>query len=752
MQVYYGYLFSVIPTVTISFRMYRKWLTYKWIIWAILVCSCMGVVAQPANDICSNAQTVTPNGTCVNGTVVNANDNLVSIAGCQSGGNNNSHLDVWYTFTATGSQFTATTTTSSPWAGNVELIVFSGSCGGTLIIMGSSCGPSPLNTTIYGLTPGNTYYVMISRQGNGTSGPFSFCPNNSNPPTTCNAPQVVSTPLSTQLCVAGTTAGGSPGPDFPNTNCYDFPNPTYWYQYTTPVGAATLTLNLSSAAMPNPYFSVFTTSDCTNYTIYNCTQGASGSAGSTITVSPGTTYLIAVSNNGPATGAFNLCLTPNPDNSACNVSKSLAATTTSMGSPLAGPYKPGELVTFCYTINQWNLLNCNYLQGIVPSFGNCWDPVSFNANGSPATITRALQTIGVLTYPPPRPSCHGQPAGTWSWFANGVVQYNNINNPSIPNGSNTGAGWYFLSSYNPLNGACSPAPTNPNNSYGDANFISCGGPLSGWQVCFRLRVRDGGCEVGNINCSVSVKTYADGEIGVWNNIGCTADLPVVFNASVAVPADTTYGAGITCDAGDAGVFTYDLTSSQGCDSVHILTITHVPPIAVAGGPNTVCQSATPAPIALGGASVGGIAGTGAWSITSGGGTLSNISQQNNAGIASTTYTPAANFSGTVTLTLTTNDPDGAGPCMPDTAIRTIEVLPLATPLFNAIPTICEGDAAPLLPGTSLNGISGNWSPQPVSTTTSATYTFTPAPPQCATTATLDVTVNPAPAISPVYHD
>lgn len=521
-----------------------------------------------------------------------------------------------------------------------------------------------------------------------------------------------------------------PGPNFAGTNCYDYPNPTYWYQFTTPPSTATLTLTLSSAVLPNPYFSVFTTSDCNNYTIYNCTQGVSGSAGTTIAVTPNTTYLIAVSNNGSETGAFNLCLTPNPDNSACNVSKTLTVTNTSMGSPLTGPFQPDELVTFCYTISQWNLVNCNYLQGIVPSFGDCWDPVSFNVNGSPVTITQALQTVGVLNYPPPpppRPSCHGQSAGTWSWFANGVVQYNNINNPSIPNGSNTGAGWYFLSSYNPFTGACSPAPTNPNSSFGDAHFPTCAGPLSGWQVCFRLRVRSGGCEVGNINCSVSVKTYADGEIGVWNSIGCTADLPVVFSASVAIPVDTTYGTAISCDAADAGVFTYNLTSSQGCDSVHILTISHVPPVAVAGGPDTVCESAAPTPITLSGASVGGTATTGAWSITSGGGVLSNTSQQNNVGIASTTYTPAPNFNGTVTLTLSSNDPDGAGPCTPVSEIRTIVVLPLEIPVFNPIPPICEGDPAPVLPLTSVNGISGTWSPQPVSNTASATYTFTPSP-------------------------
>ncbi|MEI6061487.1 MAG: G8 domain-containing protein, partial [Bacteroidota bacterium] len=76
------------------------------------------------------------------------------------------------------------------------------------------------------------------------------------------------------------------------------------------------------------------------------------------------------------------------------------------------------------------------------------------------------------------------------------------------------------------------------------------------------------------------------------------------------------------------------------------------PTSVPGGPNTVCQSATPLAIALSGASVGGGATTGAWSIISGGGSLSSTAQTGTP--ATVTYTPAANYSGTVTLRLTTN--------------------------------------------------------------------------------------------------
>ncbi len=69
-----------------------------------------------------------------------------------------------------------------------------------------------------------------------------------------------------------------------------------------------------------------------------------------------------------------------------------------------------------------------------------------------------------------------------------------------------------------------------------------------------------------------------------------------------------------------------------------------------------------------------------------------------------------------------------------------------TPTFTAVANVCQNDPAPVLPTTSTNGITGTWSPA-VSTATvgTTTYTFTPTAGQCATTTTLDITVD-APVI------
>lgn len=65
------------------------------------------------------------------------------------------------------------------------------------------------------------------------------------------------------------------------------------------------------------------------------------------------------------------------------------------------------------------------------------------------------------------------------------------------------------------------------------------------------------------------------------------------------------------------------------------------------------------------------------------------------------------------------------------------------PQFAAITPVCAGTSV-TLPTTSLNGISGSWSPA-FNNTASQTYTFTPTV-GCATETTLSVTVNPIPII------
>jgi gliding motility-associated-like protein len=80
-----------------------------------------------------------------------------------------------------------------------------------------------------------------------------------------------------------------------------------------------------------------------------------------------------------------------------------------------------------------------------------------------------------------------------------------------------------------------------------------------------------------------------------------------------------------------------------------------------------------------------------------------------------------------------------GSCGTTVSISVV-VTPQTTPTFLAPAPICNGGSVPVLPTTSLNGITGSWSPNTVDNTQTATYTFTPDANQCATTTTMTITV------------
>ena len=105
--------------------------------------------------------------------------------------------------------------------------------------------------------------------------------------------------------------------------------------------------------------------------------------------------------------------------------------------------------------------------------------------------------------------------------------------------------------------------------------------------------------------------------------------------------------------------------------------------------------------------------------------------------------------GTYTITVGGTGANSAV-CPKDTSITITAPNPVV-PTFTAISPQCQGSVAPLLPATSLNGISGTWNPLSISTAAigTAIYTFTPAIGLCATTITMSVTVNP-PSIIPTF--
>jgi gliding motility-associated-like protein len=166
----------------------------------------------------------------------------------------------------------------------------------------------------------------------------------------------------------------------------------------------------------------------------------------------------------------------------------------------------------------------------------------------------------------------------------------------------------------------------------------------------------------------------------------------------------------------AGIFTYTFTpdDTTQCGVVTTMDIaveTEIVPQFEPVGP--LCQYSTP-PV-LPGVSLEGIAGT--WEPP--------VISTGDPGTFYFTFTPYPDQCGT------------------DTTIEII-VLPLVTPEFDPIGPLCQYAAAPILPETSLNGITGSWNPAWINTSTpgSFTFTFTPDPGQCAVVTGIVVLVIP----------
>ena len=118
-----------------------------------------------------------------------------------------------------------------------------------------------------------------------------------------------------------------------------------------------------------------------------------------------------------------------------------------------------------------------------------------------------------------------------------------------------------------------------------------------------------------------------------------------------------------------------------------------------------------------------------------GATLSALPTTSNNSITGT-WSPALNNSATTAYTFTPN----TGQCAANASL-TITVNPVVTPTFTAVNPICSGATLAALPTTSLNSITGTWSPA-LNNLATTTYTFAPAAGQCATNGTMSITVKP----------
>lgn len=310
-------------------------------------------------------------------------------------------------------------------------------------------------------------------------------------------------------------------------------------------------------------------------------------------------------------------------------------------------------------------------------------------------------------------------------------------NGSCPNSSNASititngfdaefsyAGPYCEGSSNPLpshstgsDGTYSSTPAGlvfVSTSTGEINLLSSS---PGTYTITNTIPASGGCSQATFNNTVTIdpaplcSAGSDGTIcegdafvpsgsmgGSATNVNWSSSGDGSFQNGSTVSPGYTPGAGdIATGSVTLTITTNDPSGPCAPASDNLLLTIHPAATVNAGSDGEICETGV---FAVSGASIGGSASSLTWT-TSGDGTFDNT------GILQPGYTPGANdiASGTVTLTVTTDDPDGAGPCTDATDNLTLTIF--TSPAVSAGPdtSICEGGTY-LITGASMTGASG----------------------------------------------
>ncbi len=552
---------------------------YKILLWLALVFIPFYGNAQPANNDCASATSLTVGAACVNGTTASA----TSQAGEVTPSCGVVSQSVWYSFTAASTDMTIITQKNSG-ACLGRLAVYSGGClpgaGSELACISlSSAAPNTNPVNLTGLTVGQTYLIRLSYANGGpcgasmtfcirvectggicppahctngvqdadetgidcggvdcapcASGTFdntSDCLNNDDCSTAFNLDPFMMEPATNTvidgdtLAVCGMDCNINAGDEsfVINGSCptIDY-NQMVWYTFTATNSLMDLTITTDGFTP-----SVGIWSGCTG--IYGCVEDGTGNTFSVtqFALNPGETYSISVSSDDDGAagdGNFQICLTDYDLDLLCNLSNSISFTPPPVVSSLipGGTWAPGTTVEFCYTVDLWDnsaLGGCQWLHGIVPSFGGCFDPTTLTPTQAPVEAT-------------------GNGDGTWAWTTTAVT-HNTQSYTVNPNG-----GWFFTNSV--VAGWGDGCPGEDWSHFGcntgcDVTVYS----TYSWTACFEVTTWDTEAEcLSNSNdCSVEFKTFADGETGSYTNGYCESD-----------PATSSGNQVACCDASPPGM-------------------------------------------------------------------------------------------------------------------------------------------------------------------------------------------------------
>jgi hypothetical protein len=296
--------------------------------------------AQPANDACSAAPTISA-GSSVTGTTTGATSDLAA-SGCSL----NDLLDVWYTFTppATGDYFLHTN--ASVGMDDTTLSVFD-SCGGSLLFCDDDAGFGNLSSLIASLSAGVTVKIRVSGY-DGASGGFALHVSNviaAGGADLCAAATTVQANrtyrgenISATSDVASTTCAAAPGNDSQDV----------WFAFT-PTSTAEYRLDTDgSPSLLDTTLSIWTA--CGGTQLYCDDDAGSGTLSAlAVVLNSGTTYRLRVAGWNGSAGEFLLNIGPPvppataPPNDPCSGAQLIATVPgTAMGTTIGATSDVGS--------------------------------------------------------------------------------------------------------------------------------------------------------------------------------------------------------------------------------------------------------------------------------------------------------------------------------------------------------------------------------------------------------------------------
>jgi gliding motility-associated-like protein len=599
----------------------------------------------------------------------------------------------------------------------VQFFAFSGSCGSGAVTS-HGCGvmtPGTNTFTATGLTPGNTYFLMID----GFSG--DVCDYTVTVTSGVNVFTI--TPAAPTICTGGagvalTATGGngtyawSPATGLSATSGATVtatPGSTQTYTVTTgAIGSLNCPLSKTVTVTVTPPPSV--------------TAPASVCVGNTATLSPTTGGTWVSSNNaiatvtnagvitgvstGPVTFTFTTAAGCSATTTSVNVTPSVTPTFVAVAPFCSGTVAPILPTTSTNGITgTWSPATVNNTTSgtytFTPTAGQCASITTLAITVTPATLPTFTAVAAI---------CNGGVAPVLP-----TTSTNGITGTWAPVVSNVATGTY---TFTPTAGQCATTTTlivtvNPNV----APSVTCG-VSTATSVSFNW-----GALAGATGYSVTYTING----GAVNNIGAIGNVTTYSVTGLTTGDNVT----ITVTPTGTGCFT---SGTVSCIAVACIPQTIILSSAAGTNAQTVCINTAITNITY---TIGGSAtGAGVTGLPVG------VAGTYSAGVFTISGTPTG--SGTFNYTVTTT----GGCAAAASANGTITVTALITPTFAPIPGFCSGAVAPLLPATSTNGITGTWSPATINNTTTGTYTFTPNAGQCASTTSVTITVTPS--VTPTF--